>query len=281
MNFFQKLFGSKEETPEEEREKEKEKNFDVLKYDGVRALRTGQFLYAIKCFQNALEIDDDLEIHDYLSRAYIYNNELLPAYKELEILAKAEPDNQDILIRMANVAYMTEDYDTMADVCEKAMKLSTDNPLVYYFYARAKRGQGDYVNALAMVTKAIELDDGRFDFHLLRGEILLDMDDTEGADKEADWLLKHDANEEDALLFKARVEKKKGDNKLAIHYYNKLTDVNPFRIEAYRERGALRLAIGDKEGAEEDGQKLLELNPQEEAEAEKLEKENKGEAKEE
>lgn len=281
MNFFQKLFGSKEETPEEEREKEKEKNFDVLKYDGVRALRTGQFQYAIKCFQNALEIDDDLEIHDYLSRAYIYNNELLPAYKELEILAKAEPDNQDILIRMANVAYMTEDYDTMADVCEKAMKLSTDNPLVYYFYARAKRGQGDYVNALAMVTKAIELDDGRFDFHLLRGEILLDMDDTEGADKEADWLLKHDANEEDALLFKARVEKKKGDNKLAIHYYNKLTDVNPFRIEAYRERGALRLAIGDKEGAEEDGQKLLELNPQEEAEAEKLEKENKGEAKEE
>ncbi len=280
MNFFQKLFGSKEETPEEEREKEKEKNFDVLKYDGVRALRTGQFQYAIKCFQNALEIDDDLEIHDYLSRAYIYNNELLPAYKELEILAKAEPDNQDILIRMANVAYMTEDYDTMADVCEKAMKLSTDNPLVYYFYARAKRGQGDYVNALAMVTKAIELDDGRFDFHLLRGEILLDMDDTEGADKEADWLLKHDANEEDALLFKARVEKKKGDNKLAIHYYNKLTDVNPFRIEAYRERGALRLAIGDKEGAEEDGQKLLELNPQEEAEAEKLEKENKGEAKE-
>lgn len=280
MNFFQKLFGSKEETPEEEREKEKEKNFDVLKYDGVRALRTGQFQYAIKCFQNALEIDDDLEIHDYLSRAYIYNNELLPAYKELEILAKAEPDNQDILIRMANVAYMTEDYDTMADVCEKAMKLSTDNPLVYYFYARAKRGQGDYVNALAMVTKAIELDDGRFDFHLLRGEILLDMDDTEGADKEADWLLKHDANEEDALLFKARVEKKKGDNKLAIHYYNKLTDVNPFRIEAYRERGALRLAIGDKEGAEEDGQKLLELNPQEEAEAEKLVKENKGEAKE-
>lgn len=281
MNFFQKLFGSKEETPEEEREKEKEKNFDVLKYDGVRALRTGQFQYAIKCFLNALEIDDDLEIHDYLSRAYIYNNELLPAYKELEILAKAEPDNQDILIRMANVAYMTEDYDTMADVCEKAMKLSTDNPLVYYFYARAKRGQGDYVNALAMVTKAIELDDGRFDFHLLRGEILLDMDDTEGADKEADWLLKHDANEEDALLFKARVEKKKGDNKLAIHYYNKLTDVNPFRIEAYRERGALRLAIGDKEGAEEDGQKLLELNPQEEAEVEKLEKENKGEAKEE
>lgn len=281
MNFFQKLFGSKEETPEEEREKEKEKNFDVLKYDGVRALRTGQFQYAIKCFQNALEIDDDLEIHDYLSRAYIYNNELLPAYKELEILAKAEPANQDILIRMANVAYMTEDYDTMADVCEKAMKLSTDNPLVYYFYARAKRGQGDYVNALAMVTKAIELDDGRFDFHLLRGEILLDMDDTEGADKEADWLLKHDADEEDALLFKARVEKKKGDNKLAIHYYNKLTDVNPFRIEAYRERGALRLAIGDKEGAEEDGQKLLELNPQEEAEAEKLEKESKGEAKEE
>lgn len=267
MNFFQKLFGSKAENPEEEREKEKEKNFDVLKYDGVRALHSGQFDYAIKCFKSALEINDDLEIHDYLSRALIYNNELLPAYKELEILYKAEPDNQDILIRMANVAFMTEDYDTMAADCEKAMKISDDNPLVYYFYARAKRGQGDYVNALAMVTKAIKLDDGRFDYHELRGEILLDMNDTEGADKEAEWMLEHDANEEDALLFKARVERKKGDNKSAIKYYDKVTTVNPFRIEAFRERGALKLEMGDKAGADEDGQKLLELNPQEAEEA--------------
>ncbi len=37
MNFFQKLFGSKEETKEEVKVQNEAKDFDVLKYDGVRA----------------------------------------------------------------------------------------------------------------------------------------------------------------------------------------------------------------------------------------------------
>lgn len=58
MNFFKKLFGS-QNTSEEVKE---EKNFDVLKYDGVRALRMQQFDYAAKCFVLALELNaDDLE----------------------------------------------------------------------------------------------------------------------------------------------------------------------------------------------------------------------------
>lgn len=263
MNFFQKLFRDKpDDTGDKEMEK-KEKNFDVLKYDGVRALRTGQFEYAIKCFRHALEINDDLEIHDYLSQALIRNNELLPAYHELQVLADAEPDNQDIYIRMASIAYMTEDYDAMAEACRKALDINKENPVVYQFYARAYRGSGDYVNALAMVNKAIELDNKYVDAYELRGEILLEMDDINGADKDAQWLLEHTENDEDVFLFKARVERAKEDYKSAIEYYDKVTDVNPFRIEAFRERGALKLAIGDKEGADEDGRKLLELNPNE------------------
>ena len=37
MNFFKALFGSKEETPEEKTKGEVARNFDTLKYDGVRA----------------------------------------------------------------------------------------------------------------------------------------------------------------------------------------------------------------------------------------------------
>lgn len=277
MNFFRKLFGTKPDDTGDKEMEDKDKNFDVLKYDGVRALRTGQFDYAIKCFRHALEINDDLEIHDYLSQALIRNNELLPAYHELQVLADAEPDNQDIYIRMASVAFMTEDYDAMKDACQKALDISKDNPVVYLFYARAYRGAGDYVNALAMVNKAIELDNNYVDAYELRGEILLEMDDVNGADADAKWLLDHTENDEDVFLFKARVERAKEDYKEAIKYYDKVTDVNPFRIEAFRERGALKLAIGDKEGADEDGRKLLELNPgevqaQEQKEEEKKEK---------
>ncbi len=37
MNFFQKLFGGKDEAKEETKVQNEAKDFDVLKYDGVRA----------------------------------------------------------------------------------------------------------------------------------------------------------------------------------------------------------------------------------------------------
>ena len=270
MNIFKKLFSGaaneiedKKNELEEKKSESKEKDFDILKYDGLRALRTGQYDYAIKCFRHALDIKDDLEVHDYLSQALIRNNELLAAYKELEVLAVTEPDNQDILIRMAQVAFMNEDYDAMGENCKKALEINKTNPLVYVLYARAFRGSGDYVNALAMVNEAIKLDAQYIEAHELRGNILLDMNDTDGADNDAQWLLENTNDDEDVYLFKARVERAKENYKEAIHYYNKVTEVNPFRIEAFRERGAVKLATGDKDGADEDGRKLLELNPNE------------------
>lgn len=84
MNFFKSLFGKKEEeAPEKKQQEEAARNFDVLKYDGVRALRSGETAYAIECFNHALELHDDLEVRDYLSQALIRNNELLPAYEQL------------------------------------------------------------------------------------------------------------------------------------------------------------------------------------------------------
>ena len=47
-NFFKSLFSSsKAATPEEEKSKNDQKNFDILKYDGVRAQKIGQVAYAM------------------------------------------------------------------------------------------------------------------------------------------------------------------------------------------------------------------------------------------
>lgn len=203
MNFFQKLFGGKTETPEEKKRDDEARNFDVLKYDGVRALKSGQAVYAIKCFTHALALRDDLETHDYLSQAYIHTGELPQAYEELRKLSEAQPDNQQILIRMANVAYMMEDYGAMASACERALLIDKDKPEVSYLYAQASRGQGDDVNAIAMATRAITLNGQYGDAYLLRGTVRLDMDDVEGAAEDAAWLLEHAAEHEDVLLLSA------------------------------------------------------------------------------
>lgn len=265
MNFFQKLFGSKEETTEEKRKEDVARNFEVLKYDGVRALKSGETAYAIKCFQHALEIKDDLEIHDYLSQAFVRTNELLQAFDELQKLAEAQPDNQQIFIRMANVAFMMEDYSAMSGACEKALLLDKDNPVVSFLYAEASRGQGDDVNAVAMATKAIALDPNYGEAYLLRSEILLSMGDLAGANEDAEWLIEHTDGQEEVLLLKARIERKRPDLPAAIDYYTNVLEANPFNLEAYKERGAVRLEQGDKEGAAKDMEKVLELSPKETA----------------
>lgn len=241
---------------------EEAKNFDVLKYDGVRALRAGQAEYAIRCFTHALQMQDDLEIHDYMSQAYIRTGELTKAYEQLQKLAEAQPDNQQIFIRMANVAYMMEDYGAMAGACEKAMLIDDKTPEVMYLYARACIGQDDVTNAVAMLTKAISLKEDYGDAYLLRGETLLKNGDNDEADEDAQWLLEHTKDNEDVLTLKARIERAKGNSDEAIDYFSKVIDANPFNIDAYRERGELKLAAGDEKNGNEDIEYAKELTAQ-------------------
>jgi len=263
MGFFKSLFGGASESPEDKKKEEESKNFDVLKYDGVRALNQGQAAYAVRCFQHALELRDDLETRDYLSLAYVRTGDLLLAYEQLQKLAEAQPDNQQILLRMAEVAYMMEDYGALSSACEKALLIDGENPMVHYLYARGCAGQGDDVNAIAMLTKALTLKDDYAEAYLMRGETLLRMGDVAGADDDVKWLVEHLAENEDVLLLKARVEEAKGNRDEAVLIYNKVIELNPFNVAAFRGRGAVKLAQGDKQGAEEDMRMVLELNPHE------------------
>ena len=58
----------------EDKAKNEQKNFDILKYDGVRAQKMGKLVYAIKCFTEALNIQEDFETMSYLVSAYTMAN---------------------------------------------------------------------------------------------------------------------------------------------------------------------------------------------------------------
>ncbi len=261
MGFFKTLFGGKEDNPEEKKKRDDARDFEVLRDDGVRALRSGQAAYAVKCFRKALEIKDELQIHDYLSQALIRSDELRPAVQELRLLSEAAPDNIQIFLTMARVAYMLEDYHLMNEACEKATLLDSDNAEVAFLYGRASLGQQDLVNAVAMFTRAIMLDENYGDAYLQRGETLLKMGDTESAGEDADHLLQMAPDHEDVLLLKARVLMAGKQYAEAVEVYSHVIDGNPFCVDAFKERGAAYMAQGDKDAAEADMRKLLELNP--------------------
>ena len=262
MNFFKALFGGKEEKPEDRKRTEEERDFDVLKYDGVRALRSGQHDYAIRCFTHALGMKEDLEIRDYMSQALLRADRLPEAYEQLLKIAEAQADNVQVFVRMAHVAYMMEDYTAMADACEKAIVLDSGNAEATFLYAKACIGHSDTTNAVALLTKAIGLKDDFAEARLLRGETLLKAGETAEADEDATQLLKDNPENEDVLMLKARIEQAKGQPAEAIVYYGKVIDANPFNAEAYRERGQLRIDTGDESGGQDDVRQADELTVQ-------------------
>ena len=262
MGFFKQLFGGAESSPEEQKQAAEQKNFDLLKYDGVKALKMGQVAYAQKCFEGALELKDDLEVRDYLARTLTAQGELDAALEQYARLADAEPENVAIRLQTAHVAYMAEDYELMAKACQQALDVDGDSVQGHYMMAQAQIGQGNDISAIAMLTKAIALDEHYGDAYLLRGQTLLRMGDVKGADADADFLLEHVGDHEDVLMLKARVERAKGNADEAIQVYNKVVDVNPFQLDAYKERGQLKYEQGDAAGAKEDADKVLELDPQ-------------------
>ena len=68
-NFFKSFFSGKSETPESEKQKNDQKNFEIFKYDGLRAQRMGRPDYAVKCFIEALAIKEEFETMGYLSNS--------------------------------------------------------------------------------------------------------------------------------------------------------------------------------------------------------------------
>jgi len=263
MGFWKSFFGGEESNPEEEKKNAEIKTFDLMKYDGVKAMRMGQFEYAEKCFREALKIQDDLEIHDYLSQTLVRLNRLTEALQELDSIIVAEPDNTAIMLHAAHVAYMLEDYERMKSLCEQALSVDADNAMANYMMAQAALGQGDLISGIARLTKAVVLNDQLGDARLLRAKTLLKMGDVKGAEEDVNWLMEHTFEEEDVLLMAARVAHVKGEDDNALSIYNKVIELNPFQMDAFRERGQIRYEKGDKKGAEEDMQKLLEMSPNE------------------
>lgn len=257
MGFFKSLFGS-EEIPADDEKRKEERDFDVLRTDGQRASRIGQHDFAIQCFKKALEIKDDLEVHDYLAHALIGANRLDEAVQELILLQRNEPDNSGIALLLAQVYYMKEDYQHMAESLEGF--LQENNSLVLYWLAKAYVGLEDNSKTLEMLDKSIEANAENWDAWLLRCQTYLKLDKIEEAEKDSNHLSESLTEQEDVLLMQARIALKKGDKGTSLDIYNKVIDINPFSVEGFRERGLLYKQLGNEEAGNADLQMSESIN---------------------
>ena len=297
MGFFKSFFTGQTESPETEQEKKKQKNFEIFKYDGIRAQRMGRSDYALKCFEEALKIHDDLEVAEYMVQAQLQNRLTEAARQTLQHMAEMKPDRKETFLTLANVCYVLKDYDGMANAARQAITIDKDEAKAYYLLGKAVGETGDSLMSVAHLTQAIALDNDFTDAYLLRTETLMQMQQWNEAREDIGILLSQDAENENAYLLSGKLKEATADFPGAEDDYKHTIELNPFNehaylalsqlfiaqnkldeaiallndaidnrpdfAQAYQERGRAKLLKGDKEGSLEDTRKSIELAPKE------------------
>lgn len=298
-NFFKSFFSGKTENPESEKQKNNRKKFEIFKYDGLRAQRMGRPDYAVKCFTEALAIEEEFETMGYLSQLYLQMGETEKACGLLEKMTVAEPNIVNTFLILANVYFIQENYPAMEEAARKAIALEEGNATAHYLLGKARQAQNDHLMTIAHLTKAITLKEDFIEARLLRAETLLNMKQYGETTEDIETILTLNPEEETAILLRGKVKEANNQPQEAEADYRLVTEINPFNeqaylylgqlyinqkklteaielfdeaielspnfAEAYKERGHAKLLNGDKDGSVEDMKKSLELNPKEEA----------------
>lgn len=288
MGIFSSLFGGNK-TPEE-------KNFDILKYDGIRAMRIGKLTYALKCFEEATAIQEDLETMQHQANCYIRVNRMDDARNLMNRMTEIASDQPLVFQSLASLCYMQEDYAGMNEACQKALALDDQDPGTYFLAAKASLGMSNGIQTIAMLTKAILLNEEFVEAYQMRAEVLWQMRQAKDANEDIEKLLEMNPEDENALLLKGEILAVSGEEERAmelidqvlalnpfcekayllkgsyflakqeydkaIGVYEEALEINPNFAQAYHERGRVKLAKGDKAGSMEDMKKAIELAPE-------------------
>lgn len=295
MEFFKSLFRGGQSS-ENKQEKIDKKNFDILKYDGIRAMRIGKLTYAIKCFEEATALQEDIETMQHQANAYARVNRMDDACNLIERVTEIDPNDPQNFQLLANLHYMKEDYKGMEKACQKALELDGENPAHYFLSAKAAIGNRNAIQAVAMLTKAIVLDENFVEALQVRAEILWSLQQEKDAETDIKKLLEINPEDEAALLLKAEILAVNNKEEEAISLTNEVLALNPFNEKAYilksniylkgkdfdkaitvfdeaieinaqfakgyHERGRIKLMKGDKDGSLADLKKAMELAPE-------------------
>lgn len=235
MGIFSSLFSSsKKEETQEDKQQNGQKNFNILKYDGVRALQIRQVKYAIRCFEEALNIQKDPETMTFLISAYSMNQDTESALETADELIELEPENTDILLTRVNLYFMADrDEDAIAD-CNRVIELDEMNFLAWFLRAKAKKAINDPAGAEADVTQAIALKEDFTDGYLLRAQLYLSMKKGQEALDDVNKVITLvEEGEETAHLLRGQIYELLGDEEAATQEYHEVLALNPFNEEAY------------------------------------------------
>ncbi|MEO8735918.1 MAG: tetratricopeptide repeat protein, partial [Edaphobacter sp.] len=147
---------------------------------GKRYEDQGKLKEASIQFSNALKIDHNFaDAHYQLSKVYIKQGAMMPAYAELMRTVDLEPSNVQARIDLGNLLLAGHAPDKAADQAKAVLALQADNADAYALLSGIAATKGDRAEALTQIQHALALDPNRAAFHASLG--LLQSSDPKNA----------------------------------------------------------------------------------------------------
>jgi len=253
-NFFKSLFSSQETlSPEEKQAKAALKQFEIFKYDGMRALRVRQIPFAIQCFTQALDIQDDTEVMGLLINTYASMNETEKALEVARQLTELTPDDMQALFIRATLLHQDEQEEAALADCLHILASDTENPALFLLLGQIKNVLGERQTALEYLERALTLKDNFTAAYLLQAELLLEEGQPELAMTNIEKLIELAPEEELVYLLQGLIYERLGQTEQALASYELVMELDPFNEEAEKRKSRL---LGVTETPEADGSTL-------------------------
>jgi tetratricopeptide (TPR) repeat protein len=244
MGLFSSLFSSAK--PEEDN---KLQQFDVLKYDGIRALQINKPKYAVKCFTEALHIRQDLETMKYLMTAYNALNMSDEALETLNDMVATGEEPVNTLLMRANFLYLNEQYPAAIVDCEHIIEIEPDNFTAFFLLAKIEKQTGELDKAITHLDKAIGIREDFVEGYTLRADIYLAMKKGGNAMADIEKVVELAPEDETAYILRGHTHELLGNDEAALLDYQTVLELNPFNEEIYLFAGRILLAGGKYDDA--------------------------------
>lgn len=259
-SFFKTLFGGHAGDGEKTEEKEKERKFDILKYDGVKALKMGKAGYAVRCFNEALNFREEAETLEYLATAYIRQGENAEAIETYNRLAALVPEDTNTFFKRAQLYLLEDQFEAAIGDCQSVLQRTPDYR-AFLLMANARYKLGNMEEAISDLTQAAGLKDDAMDIFLLRSSAYYNSGQYEKALDDINKAIELAPEEEAAYMQRAKIREAFQDYEAALQDYATVTELDPFHEQAYLESGRILLANQRIDEVIRYFDEALEINP--------------------
>jgi len=227
FKFIKSIFNTSDEVNADQNDK----NFEILKYDGIKALRIGETKYAVKCFTEAIALKKDYECSIWLSNSYFQLDENEKAIDAATEALNIKNNDIETLLHRASLYYSDEKYKEAIDDCNTILKINSENINALFILAKSKRELKEFEEALKAIEKIISINKELIDSYFIKAKILQEMEDFTAALEVINNIIEN--KDENIFLLRAEIYTSLKKFKEAESDYKTIIELNPFNDAAY------------------------------------------------